>query len=87
MEAKAILERLERDPTFRIFALDMYKPGQGPNDLIVYLQDKDGMNHEAWVDFVKGLEVPLSSHEDYQPDADRIRKTAKMADGHGDVHA
>ena len=70
MEAKSILERLESDPTFRIFALDMTKPGQGPNDLaLAYLPEEEqphGMNKEAWVEFVKKLKVPLSSHEDYK---------------------
>ena len=89
MEAKAILERLESDENFRIFALDMKLAGQGPNDLRIYLDEQPhGMNKEAWVSFVKGLEVPLSSHEDYKHEEKLAAKATEVhVDVHADVHA
>jgi len=66
MEAKAIFERLQSDKSFRIFALDPSRPGQGYNDLRVYLNDQQrGMNQVGWVDFIESLEEPLGEKDAY----------------------
>ena len=42
MEGGAIKARLTRDPTFKVFALDPNKPGQGAADLRLYLEATRG---------------------------------------------
>ena len=53
MEAAAIKERLEHDPSFKVFALDPKQTGQSYSDLHFYLTEgRESLNLSGWLDFI-----------------------------------
>ena len=64
MEAEAIRERLAKDKSFFVVALDGKTAGQGPVDFSFYLSDQKEMNQQGWEEFLEEFidnYVPLGS--------------------------